>query len=107
RATLSAGLLELLRHPEQLAYLRQNRRDGRVLKIALEEFVRWTSPLNHTLRTATEDTRINGQEIKKGDWVVIWFLSANHDETAFENAHRFDITRSPNVHLGFATGKHF
>lgn len=107
RACLSAGILELLRDPAQMDYLRQNRHDPDVIKRAVEEFVRWTSPLNHTLRTATEDTVIGGQPIKEGDWVVTWFISANRDENAFADAHKFNAARNPNPHLGFATGKHF
>lgn len=107
RASLSAGLLELIRNPQQMQLLKSMRHDSLALRNAAEEFVRWSSPLTHTLRTATEDTVIGGQAIKKGDWVVIWYASANRDEDAFTDAARFDIARTPNNHLGFAIGKHF
>jgi len=107
RASLSAGMLELIRHPEQMALLRSLRHDKPALRLAAEEFVRWSSPLTHTLRTAITDTVIGGQPIKKGDWVVVWYASANRDEAAFERAMQFDIARSPNNHIGFAIGKHF
>lgn len=107
RASLSAGLLELLKDPAQMQLLRSVKNDPVALRVAADEFVRWASPLTHTLRTATEDTRIGDQPIKKGDWVVLWYGSANRDEDVFPNADRFDITRRPNNHIGFAVGKHF
>lgn len=107
RASLSAGLYELLKNPAQMQLLRGMRNDKAALGVAAEEFVRWTSPLTHTLRTATEDFEIGGQTIKAGEWVVAWFPAANRDERAFERPDVFDIQRSPNNHLGFATGKHF
>lgn len=107
RASLSAGLLELLRDPAQLEALRAARHDATALAIAGEEMVRWTSPLTHTLRTATEDFTLGGTQIREGDWVVPWFISANRDELAFADAGRFDAARDPNPHIGFATGKHF
>lgn len=107
RAALSAGLLELIRAPDQFEALRRDRFDPKALAAAGEEMVRWASPLTHTLRTATEDFELAGARIREGDWVVPWFISANRDETAFVDADRFDIRRSPNNHLGFAAGKHF
>ncbi|HLY58385.1 MAG TPA: cytochrome P450 [Stellaceae bacterium] len=107
RNTLAAGLWELTKHPEEMLRLRELRHDAQALKIATEEFVRWTSPLTHVLRTAAEDTEIGGRKIAAGDWVVLWNLSANRDERAFEDPYRFDVQRMPNAHLGFAVGKHF
>jgi cytochrome P450 len=107
RNTLSAGLWELIKHPEEMARLRAVRRNPQALKVATEEFVRWTTPLTHVLRTAGEDTEIGGQKVSAGDWVVLWNLSANRDEAAFAAPYRFDIGRAPNAHLGFAVGKHF
>lgn len=104
---MSTGLIELLRDPAQLHYLFKNRHNPEVLQTAAEEFVRYSSPLTHTLRTATEDTQIGGQEIRKGDWVVVWFHAANRDPAAFPDPERFDVSRAPNQHLGFAAGKHF
>lgn len=107
RAALSAGLAELLKDDSKMQLLRSFRDDPASLGVAAEEFVRWTSPLTHALRTATEDFRFNDTLVKKGDWVVAWFPSANRDERAFADPDVFDIRRSPNNHLGFATGKHF
>ncbi|MDB5707743.1 MAG: cytochrome [Sphingomonas bacterium] len=107
RASMSIGLAELLRDPAQLAWLRANRHDPKVLRTAAEEFVRYSAPLTHTLRTVTEDVVVGGQEIKAGDWVVLWFHAANRDPAVFAEPERFDVRRSPNDHLGFAVGKHF
>ncbi len=107
RSSMSTGLAELLRHPDQLDYLYHNRHDPEVLRVASDEFVRYSSPLTHTLRTTTEDTVIGGQPVKQGDWVVVWFHGANRDPAAFPDPERFDVTRAPNPHLGYAVGKHF
>jgi len=107
RASMSAGMNELLRNPDQLEYLRSHRHDSKVLRAAAEEFVRWSAPVTHTLRTATEDTMVGGRLIKEGDWVVVWFHAANRDPAVFANPETFDVRRSPNPHLGFAVGKHF
>lgn len=106
RAALSSALLELMRDPAQWRALRERRHDPAAIKAVAEEGVRWASPLTHTLRTATENTVIGDQQIKEGDWVVAWLISANRDEAAFTDAHRFDSARTPNNHLGFAIGKH-
>jgi cytochrome P450 len=107
RNTLCAGFLELINAPEKMERIRRLRHDPAALRVAAEEFVRWTSPLTHTLRVATEDTVIGDRAIAAGDWVVLWNLSANRDEDAFPDPYRFDIERTPNAHLGFASGKHF
>ena len=107
RSSMSVGLLELLKDPDQLAWLRANRHDPAVLRTAAEEFVRYSSPLTHTLRTVTEDVEVGGQQMKAGDWAVIWFHPANRDDAVFPDPEKFDVRRSPNPHLGFAVGKHF
>jgi len=107
RSSMSLGIAELLRHPDQMAWLRANRDDPAVLRTAADEFVRYSSPLTHTLRTVTEDVEIGGKTLREGDWAVIWFHSANRDEAVFENADAFNVRRDPNPHLGFAIGKHF
>jgi cholest-4-en-3-one 26-monooxygenase len=107
RAAMSTGLIELLKAPDQLDHLRRNRHDTALLHAAAEESVRFSSPLTHTLRTVTEDTRIGEQAIAAGDWVVLWFHGANRDPEVFADPERFDIGRSPGDHLGFARGKHF
>ncbi|MDQ1520516.1 MAG: methyl-branched lipid omega-hydroxylase, partial [Actinomycetota bacterium] len=69
---------------------------------------RWATPVIHFRRTATRDTAVGGQEIKAGEKVVMFYNSANRDERAFDDPYRFDVTRTPNEHLGFgAGGPHF
>ncbi len=107
RSSMSVGLLELLKDPAQLEWLRANRYDLAVLRTASDEFVRYSSPLTHTLRTVTENVEVGGQTMREGDWVVLWFHAANRDPRAFNNPEAFDVRRDPNPHLGFAIGKHF
>jgi cytochrome P450 len=107
RNTLCAGLAELARQPGEFERLRTLRHDRAALALAVEEFVRWATPLHHQMRTATEDVEIGGRLIRKGDRVVVWNLSANRDERQFPEPDRFDCQRQPNVHLGFGFGKHF
>ncbi len=102
RYTTSAGVLALLEHPEQHALLRDDV-DGR-LDTAVEEFLRWASPVYMFRRTATVDTELRGQPIAAGDKVVEWYVSANRDEDVFEDPFRFDVTRSPNPQVAFGGG---
>ena len=76
-------------------------------KPAIEEILRWTSPIIHFARTATEDVEIRGQQIRKGETLALLYPSANRDEEVFENPFTFDITRQPNRHLAFGIGEHF
>jgi methyl-branched lipid omega-hydroxylase len=75
-----------------------------VAPAAVEEIVRWATPVIHFRRTATRDVEIAGQAIREGDKVVLWYNSANRDERAFADPYRFDVTRMPNEHLGFGGG---
>jgi cytochrome P450 len=68
---------------------------------------RWTTPIHHFRRTVTRDTQIAGQRLREGDKVVVWYSSANRDESVFEEPFRFDIARDPNEHLSFGFGHHF
>jgi cytochrome P450 len=104
RNSTSGGVAELIRNPEQMRKLRENRS---LMRSAIEEIVRWTSPIVQLMRVATRDTELRGRKIAKGDWVVVWNASANRDEDAFEEPYRFDITRWPNDHVGFGYGPHF
>lgn len=105
RAAASAGaMLPLLQHPEQLAALRD---DPGLLTTAVEEFVRWASPITSECRTATCDVEIGGQRIREGERVLVWGPSCNRDESVFDEPFRYDIRRSPNRHIGFAYGEHF
>jgi cytochrome P450 len=101
---LSSGLLAFLDHPDQLTLLRNE--PGRI-PAAIEEIVRWANPLHYFRRTATEDTLIGGTKIAAGDAVAMYYTSCNRDEDVFANSQEFDITRSPNKHLGFGQAEHF
>lgn len=104
RNGISGGLRVLCEHPDQKAKLLK---DMSLMESAVEEILRWVSPLHHMARTATADTEIRGQQIKAGDRVLMWYPSANRDEDVFEDPYTFDITRTPNEHLAFGIGEHF
>jgi len=101
RNALSGGLLALLDNREQLERLR---RDRTLLPTAVEEVLRWTSPVNYFRRTATRDVTIRDQTIRAGDKVTMWYCSANRDEEVYADPFRLDITRWPNDHLAFGAG---
>jgi cytochrome P450 len=101
---IAGGMLELIKNREQRERLRDN---PALMRTAVEEILRWTSPVTHNLRTATRDTELRGQRIRKGDRVALWTASANRDEEAFPDADRFDVGRTPNEHLTFGRGRHF
>lgn len=106
RNTTSWGMWALMQNPDQYAAL-GNDLDGK-LDHAIEEILRWATPVYHFRRTAMEDTEIDGQEIKKGDKVVMWHISADRDDEVFEDPYRFDIGRWPNEHIAFGGGgQHF
>lgn len=104
RNAISGGILELMHQHEQRELLRAQ---PQLINSAVEEILRWTSPIAHIMRTATRDTELAGRSIKRGQKVAIWNASANRDEQVFADPYRFDITRSPNYHLAFGYGEHF
>ena len=104
RNLISGGLLALLEHPDQLERLR---RDRSLLPRAVEELLRWVTPVIHFRRTATADTDLGGQRIRAGDKVVMFYPSANRDEEVFDASQRFDVGREKNPHLAFGVGQHF
>jgi len=101
RNAVSHGLVALLEHPEQLERLR---REPGAMSLAVEEVLRWSSPVSYFARRATQDTEIRGVPIAQGDRVTMWFPSANRDEEVFDDPFRFDIDRSPNPHVTFGGG---
>ncbi len=106
RNAISHGMLQLTRHPDQRARWVDDLEH--VSPTAVEEIVRYSSPVIHFRRTATRDTVVGGQEIKAGEKVVMFYNSANRDELQFPDPYRFDVTRTPNEHVGFgAGGPHF
>jgi cytochrome P450 len=99
RNAISHGMKALTDHPDER---RKWAADFEaVAPTAVEEIVRWASPVIHFRRTATEDTELGGQAIKAGDKLVLWYNSANRDDAVFEEPFRFDVTRTPNEHVGF------
>jgi cholest-4-en-3-one 26-monooxygenase len=104
RNATTGGLLALIENPDQWTRLRK---DPSLLKPAVEEIVRWTTPVIQFARTATEDTEIRGQKIKAGESVCLFYPSANRDEEVFKEPFKFDIGRNPNPHIAFGIGEHF
>ncbi|GIE94372.1 cytochrome P450 [Paractinoplanes rishiriensis] len=103
RNAISHGMLALLEHPEQWDLFKAERP-----RTAVDEMVRWGTPVNSFQRTARQDTVLGGQDIKAGQRVAMFYGSANYDEEVFADPRTFDITRSPNPHLGFGgSGAHF
>ncbi len=103
-SSIAGGLEALLRHPDQLARLRD---DPSLAATAIEEIIRWVTPVKEFMRTATEDRIVGGQAIPGGDSVYLAYLSANRDEAAFDDPFRFDVGRSDNRHVAFGYGVHF
>jgi len=101
RNLVAGGMLTLLRHPDQLALLRA---DPALLPTAIEELLRWQSPVQHFRRTATRDTTLGGRAIAAGQKVVIFYGSANRDAGKFDEPDRFDVRRHPNEHVAFGGG---
>jgi cytochrome P450 len=104
RNAISGGMLALLRNPEQCARLKAN---PALMPAAVEEILRYVSPVTHIMRTAKREVEMHGHKIRAGDRVVIWNASANRDEAAFPDPDRFDVARAPNDHLAFGHGEHF
>jgi len=105
RNAISGGLYALINHPEQMALLKEN--PSLMVKPAVEEILRWTSPVVQFSRVATVDTELHGRTIRQGDIVAMFYPSANRDEEVFENPNYFDIRREPNPHLAFGIGEHY
>ncbi len=101
RNAASGGMLAFFEHPGQWQRLLA---DPGLIPSAAEEIVRWVSPVNLFRRTATCDTDLGGQAVAEGDKVVVFYASANRDESVFENPQEFDIGRDPNPHVGFGGG---
>ncbi len=104
RHVISGGVYELLRQPDLWESLRHDRR---LLPAAIEEMLRWVSPIKNMARTAVVDVDLAGRRIDAGDTMLLLYPSANRDEAVFEDAFRFDIRRSPNDHVAFGFGPHF
>ena len=106
RTALAQGMYALSEYPEQRV-LWQNDFEN-VAPTAVEEIVRWGTPVIFMRRTATCDTELRGQAIKEGDKLILWYCSGNRDEDVFEDPFKFDVLRTPNDHVGFGgPGPHF
>jgi cytochrome P450 family 142 subfamily A polypeptide 1 len=105
RHVLTGGLYELLRHPEQKRALA---REPKRIPTAVEEMLRWVTPIQNMNRTATRDVDFHGARIRRGDKLLLLYPSANRDEAVFDDPFRFDVAREPNEHLAFGGyGPHF
>lgn len=103
RNSISHSIVAFSENPDQWDAVRADRD---LLKFGVREMVRYASPVMHMRRTAMDDTQIGGKLIRKGDKVVMWYISANRDENVFGNPHRFDLARGNIQHLGFGSGQH-
>jgi cholest-4-en-3-one 26-monooxygenase len=103
RNATSHGMRALIEHPAELEKLRRDPSPDRIAR-AVEEILRWASPILYFRRTATRDVDMRDKTIRAGDRVVLWYASANRDEEAFEDPFRFDVDRSPNDHVTFGGG---
>ena len=105
RNLITGGMLALFDHPDDRARLQS---DLTLVPSAIEEMLRWVTPVMHFRRTAAHDVELGGKIIRAGDKVVLWYSSANRDERTFPNAEVFDVARTPNEHVAFgAGGPHF
>ncbi len=102
RNSISLTMRALQQFPEQRDLLLEDF-DGRIA-VAIEEFVRWASPVMTFRRTVTEDTELAGEQLRAGDWVAMIYSSGNRDETVFDDPHTLDLRRDPNPHVGFGGG---
>jgi cholest-4-en-3-one 26-monooxygenase len=101
RNLISHAMLALIEHPDERQLLFD---DPSLLPGAVEEMLRWGTPVMHFRRTATKDTEVGGQAVAEGDKVVIWYISANRDEDHFDDPYTFDVERAPNEHVAFGGG---
>lgn len=104
RNAISGGLLAFCEYPGEWAKLRDR---PELLPDAVEEILRWVSPISHFTRVATEDYRLRGADIRAGEQLALYYASANRDEEVFDDPFRFRVDRHPNHHLAFGVGEHF
>ena len=102
RNAIAHGMNAFLEHPDQWELLVSD--PSRYIGGAVEEILRWASPVMFFRRNATRDVELGGQTIKAGDKISLWYISANRDESVFDEPFRFDITRDPNPHIAFGGG---
>jgi cytochrome P450 family 142 subfamily A polypeptide 1 len=103
RTVIGRTFLELIAHPDQWRALRE----GADVEVAVEEMIRWVTPIHNMCRVATTDTTVGGHPVGAGQQLVLMYSSANRDPAHFADPERFDVTRRPNNHLSFGFGTHF
>jgi len=101
RQAIAHGMQALMEHPDELRRLRD---DPSLMPTAVDEIIRWATPVLHFRRTATRDVELRGRTIRDGDKVIVWYISANRDELVFDDPYRFDVGRRPNEHVSFGRG---
>jgi cytochrome P450 family 142 subfamily A polypeptide 1 len=104
RTVIAGAVLALIEHPDQHRRLLD---DPGLLPVAVEEFIRWVTPILNMRRTATRDTEVAGTAVRAGDELLLMYSSANRDEAVFDEPERFDVGREPNPHVAFGFGTHF
>jgi cytochrome P450 family 142 subfamily A polypeptide 1 len=104
RHVITCGTLALLDHPEQRDLLT---RSPGLVPTAVEELLRWVSPVKNMARTVVGDVELHGQRLRDGDQVMLFYPSANRDDAVFDEPFRFDVCRHPNPHIAFGFGPHF
>jgi cytochrome P450 family 142 subfamily A polypeptide 1 len=104
RHVITGGMYELLRHPDQMEALRADRS---LMTTAVEEMLRWVTPIKNMARTMTKDVELHGETLRQGQKLLLLYPSANRDERVFDDPDQFDITRTPNDHVAFGFGAHF
>lgn len=103
RTVIARTILELARQPDQWQLLKS----GADIDVAVEEFIRWVTPVHNFARVATRDVDLHGRTIRAGQQVLLMYAGANRDPQHFDDPDRFDVTRSPNNHISFGFGTHF
>lgn len=101
RHTITHSMSNLLNNPDQMDVLRN---DPSLIPWAVEEFLRFASPVYHFRRTVTRDVEFSGTQLSEGEKLVVWFASGNRDDAVFDEPYRFDVTRNPNEHMSFGRG---
>jgi cytochrome P450 family 142 subfamily A polypeptide 1 len=104
RHVVTGGVHQLLLHPEQWTAITE---DAALRPSAIEEMLRWVTPIKNMVRTATRDTVLGDQEVHEGEELMLLYPSANRDEDVFDEPFRFDVARTPNDHVAFGFGTHF
>ncbi len=107
RHVITGGMLALIEHPDQREKLAKNYGNEDYMVRAVEEILRWVTPIKNMARTATKEVEIRGQTIQEGEQLILMYPSANRDEEVFDEPFKFDIEREPNPHLAFGFGTHF